>query len=136
LLVLHGLQRMDELRQKPALAEQIATIVHQGSDLGIHMLLWCDRLTSLKSVPGGSVLEHLDQRVVFRTTSKSDSLELLEWPDATELSQNYAVLFDTTTGERETFRPYRLPAREWLEETAIEIRRKGEEKFVDKSAQV
>ncbi|TMD56744.1 MAG: serine/threonine protein kinase [Chloroflexi bacterium] len=133
LLILHGLQRMDELRQKPAqhehagspaLAERFATILHQGPDLGIHLLMWCDRLTSLKSMPGSNALEHFDRRVVFRTPSKNESMELLEWPGATELSQDYAVLFDTTTGEREMFRPYHLPSREWLEEAAEKIGRK------------
>src|SRR5205807_2217881 len=70
LLILHGLQRMDELRQKPAqhehagspaLAERFATILHQGPDLGIHLLMWCDRLTSLKSMPGSNALEHFDR---------------------------------------------------------------------------
>ena len=86
--------------------------------------MWCDRLTSLKSMPGSNALEHFDRRVVFRTPSKNESMELLEWPGATELSQDYAVLFDTTTGEREMFRPYHLPSREWLEEVAEKIGRK------------
>lgn len=47
--------------------------------------------------------------------------ELLGWPDATELGPDYAFFFDHSEGRRQQFRPYHLPAREWLEEVAARI---------------
>ncbi len=136
-LFICGLQEVDDLRQNDARSKENAvaadtlqrflTILRKGAKLGVHTLVWCDTLSSLKKMLGDSPLEHFDNRVVFRVPSKEDSIALIGEADAVELSQERAFLFSSEKGRLEKFLPYDRPSKEWLEWAASEIRQKGDD---------
>ena len=62
-------------------------------------------------------LRDLELRVLFQM-SASDSSNLMETPAAARLGVNRAMFYSEERGESEKFRPYGLPADEWLREVA------------------
>jgi hypothetical protein len=54
-------------------------------------------------------------RVLFQM-SANDSASLMDSPRASQLGLHRAVFYNSQEGHIETFRPYALPGRDWLEE--------------------
>jgi S-DNA-T family DNA segregation ATPase FtsK/SpoIIIE len=55
--------------------------------------------------------------------SASDSASLIDAPDAGTLGLHRALLYNDREGYLEIFRPYALPANEWIEEVARKLKR-------------
>lgn len=123
-LIVFGLQRHRDLRlpdnyypvsdePKPP-AVQLAEICREGPDLGIHTLLWCDTYANLERVFERSPEKEFDLRVGLQMNSE-DSRRLFDTDAASKLGPYRAIYLDEErTGRIEKFRPYGLPAKEWL----------------------
>ena len=59
------------------------------------------------------MLRELDQRVLLQM-SATDSSNLMDSPAASRLGAHRAILYAEETGQVEKFRPYGLPAEQWL----------------------
>lgn len=126
-LVLHGVQRMRDLRRaeddfgmmgraddKPATPDkQLAAILREGPVLGIHVLVWCDTLNNLNRVFDRQAMRELSMRVVFQM-SVADSSNLIDSPAASKLGMYRALFVSEEEGRLEKFRPYGVPPDGWL----------------------
>ena len=123
-LLIHGLQRARDLRQDEGLAsfaafdappaaaspaQQFATILREGPDVGIHTLAWCDTMTNLNRTLDRRALREFGLRVAFQMSAE-DSSALLDTPAAGKLGPYRALFYSEDEGRLEKFRPYGAPA--------------------------
>jgi hypothetical protein len=91
----------------------IETILREGPSVGVHILAWCDGLSNLNRVFNRAAQREFGARVALQM-SASDSAVFLDAPQASRLGQHRAFFVDEQQGAMEKFRPYSVPAREWL----------------------
>ncbi len=125
-LFIHDLGRFRDLRRKEndfgfgspgeALipADHLATILKEGSVLGVHLITWSDTLVNLNRVFDNQAIREFESRVLFQV-SPTDSAHLLDSPAASKLGPNRALFASEEQNRLEKFRPYGLPSEEWLE---------------------
>ncbi len=127
-LFVFGVQRFRELRKseddfgfgrrggdrEPAPAERFATILRDGPALGIHVIVWCDSLTNLNRTFDRPLLREFGLRVLFQM-GPTDSSTLMDSPAASRLGRNRALFLQEEQERPEKFRPYGLPAADWLD---------------------
>jgi hypothetical protein len=126
-LVLYGVQRMRDLRrgeddfgfmsrgqEQPATPDkQLTTILREGASLGIHTMMWCDTLNNLQRVLDRQSMREFSMRVVFQL-SVADSSNLIDSPAASKLGMYRALFANEEEGRVDKFRPYGVPAEEWV----------------------
>jgi hypothetical protein len=133
-LVLYGLQRLRDLRKQeddfgfgrrgdepPSPAQQFATLLREGSALGMHTVVWCDTLNNLQRALDRQSLREFEMRVLFQM-SVSDSSNLIDTPAAGKLGLHRALYYSEEEGRLEKFRPYGLPSEEWLDWVRQQLR--------------
>jgi hypothetical protein len=125
-LIIHDLGRFRDLRRKendfgfgnpgePAIpADHLASILKEGSALGVHLLVWSDTLSNLNRVFDNQAIREFESRVLFQI-SATDSAHLLDSPAASKLGPNRALFASEEQNRLEKFRPYGLPSDEWLD---------------------
>jgi len=139
-LFLYGLQRARDLRQEemgfggfggfgeepaaPNPAQQFATILREGPDLGIHTLVWCDTMTNLNRSLERRALREFAMRVAFQMSAE-DSANLLDSPLASKLGPYRALFYDEEEGRMEKFRPYGLTSETWLSQIKEFLKGRG-----------
>jgi S-DNA-T family DNA segregation ATPase FtsK/SpoIIIE len=139
-LFLYGLQRARDLRQEemgfggfggfgeepaaPNPAQQFATVLREGPDLGIHTLVWCDTMTNLNRSLERRALREFAMRVAFQMSAE-DSANLLDSPLASKLGPYRALFYDEEEGRMEKFRPYGLPSETWLSQIKEFLKGRG-----------
>jgi hypothetical protein len=128
-LLLYGLQRARDLRQDEGLgfssfsdepaaanpAQQFATILREGPDVGVHTVVWCDTLTNLNRCLDRRALREFALRVVFQMSAE-DSSNLIDTPAASKLGPYRALFYSEEEGRLEKFRPYAVPGTAWIAE--------------------
>jgi S-DNA-T family DNA segregation ATPase FtsK/SpoIIIE len=126
-LFVYGLQRSRDLRQEesfampsfgeepkpPSPAEQFATILREGPEVGIHTVVWCDTLTNLNRTLDRRALREFAMRVVFQMSAE-DSANLVDTPAGSKLGPYRALFYGEDEGRLEKFRSYALPSDAWL----------------------
>jgi hypothetical protein len=126
-LVLAGLQRIRDLRisedfgfrlsEETSLqpSEQLLTILKDGPEAGIHVLIWCDTVGNLNRHLDRRALKEIDLRVVG-LMNEQDSMQLLDSPIASRLDKPHRMIFydEANPGKFEKFRPYVVRTLEWL----------------------
>jgi hypothetical protein len=137
-LVLYGLQRLRDLRrqeddysfmsrgeEQPATPDkQLAALLREGPVVGMHVLIWCDTLTNLQRALDRQAMRELAMRVVFQL-SVADSSNLIDSPAASKLGLHRALFANEEDGRLEKFRPYEMPAEEWLEQVREKLRQRA-----------
>ena len=104
---------LDELAAAANPAQQFATLLREGPDVGIHTLVWCDTVTNLNRTLERRALREFGLRVAFQMSAE-DSSTLLDTPDAGKLGPYRALFYSEDEGRLEKFRPYGLPSELWL----------------------
>jgi hypothetical protein len=135
-LVLFGVQRLRDLRRQeddfsfmrkgdeaPNPAQQFATLLREGSPLGIHTLMWCDTLNNLQRTLDRQSMRELTLRVVFQM-NVSDSSNLIDNPLASKLGPHRALFFNEEEGRLDKFRPYGSPSEAWLRRVREQLQRR------------
>lgn len=125
-LVIHNASRFRDLRKSeddfsfsmddgkpPAPDKQLAEILKNGPQWGIHTLVWCDGHNAVSRMFDRLAMREFESRVAFQMSS-ADSSNLLDTPAASQLSPHRALVYNDETGEVEKFRPYGLPTDEWI----------------------
>jgi len=127
-LFLHGLQNFKKLKQDddfgfssgdggPNPAQQLQKLVSEGPGHGIHVIAMLDTYNNVNRFLGRKGLTEFEMRVLFQM-STNDSASLCDDPKASNLGLHRALLYNEQEGYLETFRPYALPAGEWIDEVA------------------
>lgn len=128
---IHDLQNFKKLRQEDEFsfsgssgeatpAAILTELLTNGPAHGVHVILACDSYGNVTRFLGRKALAEIEMRVAFQM-SAADSANLIDAPDAATLGLHRAVLFNEREGSLETFRPYALPDRGWLEEVAVQM---------------
>lgn len=107
-----GSRNREELSED---AEKLSELISQGSELGIHTILWVEDLkTFLKmTADDRSWLTHFDLRVGL-TMSESDSRLMFGETYAQKLQRMRAYFYDHASNYLEKFKPYAVPTKEEL----------------------
>jgi DNA segregation ATPase FtsK/SpoIIIE, S-DNA-T family len=134
-LFIHDLPRFRDLRRREddfsfsrreeeaSPADNLATILSEGAGLGIHVLTWCDNLNNLNRVFNNQALREFGMRVLFQM-SPNDSGHLLDAPHASKLGPHRALYLSEEQNRLEKFRPYGLPAEDWLDRIGDQLRKR------------
>lgn len=127
-LVVFGLQRARALRQEesfsswvsqedvpPSPARRLATILEDGPEVGVHILVWCDTFANLRRAVDRRSIGEFGMRVGL-AMSTDESVSLLDDPAAARLARPHRAIFhdEERIGFLEKFRPYRLPELEYI----------------------
>lgn len=112
--IIAGLHRARELRETDSYggpgesANIMANICREGSDLGVHIITWCDTFGNLSLILDRRTISEFDIRIALQM-GEDDSNQFIESPRAKSLGPNRAYLYDLDKiGELEKFRPYEL----------------------------
>jgi DNA segregation ATPase FtsK/SpoIIIE, S-DNA-T family len=132
-LLIYGLQRARDLRPNDdyssysafgsddaastSPAKQFATILRDGSELGVHTIAWCDSLANVNRTLERGALREFEVRVLFQM-SADDSRDLCDSQAAAMLGAHRALLYNEETGHVEKFRPFGLPSDAWMQQIA------------------
>jgi S-DNA-T family DNA segregation ATPase FtsK/SpoIIIE len=126
-LIIFGLQRIRELRGEDAytpseLGQQFTSILRAGNEVGVHMVVWGDSYASIERLLPRGAVEEFGLRVGLQMGA-GDSTGFLNSDDASELGP-YRALFadDDRPGAPKKFRPYGLPAADWLRRVGESMR--------------
>ncbi|HEY2911302.1 MAG TPA: FtsK/SpoIIIE domain-containing protein, partial [Gemmataceae bacterium] len=117
-----GMGRRNADREPPP-AERFATILKEGPPLGIHTIVWCDSLTNANRAFDRPLMREFGLRVLYQM-SATDSSTVMDSPAASKLLRNRALLLQEDQERPEKFRPYGLPAPEWLAATIERLHRR------------
>jgi len=130
-LFLHGLQNFKKLKQDddfgfssgdsgPNPASQLQKLTSEGPGHGIHVIAMLDTYNNVNRFLGRKGLTEFELRVLFQM-STNDSASLCDDPKASNLGLHRALLYNEQEGYLETFRPYALPAGEWIDDVATKL---------------
>lgn len=128
-LIMLGLQRARELKQEQnsslrnsrepnqtSTNEAFRTILKDGAEVGVHVTAWSDSYKALSQIVSRGNIGHFEMRVAM-TMTEDDSHALINCSEAKTLSGSQALLFDEERpAELRRFRPYQIPAEDWLQE--------------------
>jgi hypothetical protein len=132
-LLVHGLQRFRDLRRADddygfgredktvTPAQQFSHILREGAAFGVHVLAWCDSLTNAGRTVDRQGMREFEMKVLFQM-SATDSGMLIDSPAASKLGLHRALFHSEERGQPEKFRPYGLPAAEWLDWARARLR--------------
>ena len=125
-LFVYGLQRFSKLRHKDDFgfsldedtttadaSQQFDTVIREGPAVGVHIIAWCDTLSSVNRTLSRRALGEFEMRVLFQMSAE-DSSSLVDSPQANKLGMYRALFYNDQEGVREKFRPYALPDEAWL----------------------
>ncbi|MEM9083622.1 MAG: ATP-binding protein, partial [Planctomycetota bacterium] len=94
-------------------SKRFADLLAEGSEMGMHVLTWCDSASSLERMLGRSGAAHFEARILMQM-SQSDSISLMDAPAASRLGLHRALLYHEQSGSQERFRPYVRPSTKWV----------------------
>ena len=87
----------------------------------MHVFATVDTYNNVNRYLGRKTLTEFEMRVLFQM-STNDSASLCDDPKASTLGLHRALFYNEQEGYLETFRPYALPATDWVEETGKMLR--------------
>ncbi len=135
-VLIHDLARFRDLRRREdefsfsrrededaAPVDHLETILKEGSGLGVHLIAWCDTVNNLNRHFSHQLLREFEMRVLFQM-SPADSGQMLDSPLASKLGPHRALFYSEEQNRLEKFRPYGIPAAEWLEQLSARLARR------------
>jgi hypothetical protein len=133
-LFIHALQKYSRLRYEedfsfssdaaaaPNPAALLNNLVCEGTRLGFHVIASCDTYNNVNRFLSRKAFSEFEMRVLFQM-SANDSASLIDSPKASLLGLHRALFFNEQEGHLETFRPYALPAGDWIDAAARNLAR-------------
>ncbi len=129
----HGLHRFKSLRPEDDFrfsmdddagavspSKALADLLGEGGPCGMHVIATTDTWNNVSRWIPRKLMAEFEMRVLFQM-SANDSANLIDSPAASMLGLHRALFFNEHLGTLETFRPYSVPGREWLEEISGSI---------------
>jgi hypothetical protein len=89
-------------------------IVREGPEVGVHAIVWTDRLSSLAQHVSRATMREFSSRVVMQMAA-DDSALLIDSTTASTLGEHQALLYDEDSSRLTRFRPYLLPAPDFVQ---------------------
>lgn len=145
-LILFGIHRARELRieelggrsmfsfsepndTEGGLSKSLATILRDGSEVGIHVIVWSDALVSLEKCFDRGALSPFSLRVSGQL-SFDDSRKMFDSEVASNIDKPFrmAAFDDTNLGQYTLFRPFKLPSPSFVKSLLITSEREKGEK--------
>jgi hypothetical protein len=126
--VLQGLQRIKLLRtedesftyddESATPSELFALILREGPEVGVHVIAWCDTYANAARVADRRTMTEFGLRA-GGVMSADDSSHFFDDTAAARIDKPHRVIFfdEERPGQLDKFRPYSMPAREWVAET-------------------
>ncbi len=102
--------------KKSSPSRQFSQLLTSGPDLGLHTVIWADSYNNVERWFSRQTLRDFELRILFPMNA-SDSSNLIDSPLAARLGQGRAILYREDRGTTEKFRPYAIPAPDWLEQS-------------------
>jgi S-DNA-T family DNA segregation ATPase FtsK/SpoIIIE len=131
-LIVHGLQRFKKLRYEEDFSfdssapakpgAQLNELICEGAGVGIHTIITVDTGNNLQRTLSRKAISEFEMRVLFQM-SANDSANLIDSPKAANLGLHRALYYNEQEGHLETFRPYAIPASDWLESSVAAVNR-------------
>lgn len=115
-----GMQRARSLRSEDGYtpsegSQQLAAILRDGADVGVHVVAWVDTYAGLERVLERRSIADFEQIVALQM-SASESTNLLDSVAANKLGSHRAYYYhEERAGGLEKFRPYGIPDPKWLD---------------------
>jgi DNA segregation ATPase FtsK/SpoIIIE, S-DNA-T family len=132
-VLIHGLHRFKSLRPEDDFrfsmdddagavspSKALADLLGEGGPCGMHAIATTDTWNNVSRWIPRKLMAEFEMRVLFQM-SANDSANLIDSPAASMLGLHRALFFNEHLGTLETFRPYSVPGREWLEEISGSI---------------
>ncbi len=141
-IFISGLQKFKKLRHEDDFSfssggdgeadpgAQFDELIREGSAYGMHLLVSVDAYNNVSRFISRKAITEFEMRVVFQM-SANDSASLIDSPRASNLGLHRALYFNEREGTIETFRPYALPDRAWLEEAAAKLEGRKRQRKVE-----
>ncbi len=109
----------------PDLASQLAVLLRDGPECGVHVFAWCDSYANLERTLDMRLLREFGTRVLGRM-SESDSSRLIDDDAAGHIDRPHRLVKydEERVGVIEVFRPYTIPGRGWIESIAAQLARR------------
>jgi hypothetical protein len=98
-------------------------LICEQTRLGFHVVASCDSYNNVTRFLSRKAISEFEFKVLFQM-SANDSASLIDSPKAGLLGLHRAILFNAQEGYLETFRPYALPATEWVEQVGRSLQRR------------
>ena len=108
----------------PAPGAILQRIITEGPKAGFHVIASCDSGNNVNRCLGRKALSEFEMRVLFQM-SANDSATLIDSPKASTLGLHRALFYNEQEGYLETFRPYALPAGEWIEHAGQQLAKRN-----------
>ncbi len=134
-LFIHGLQKFNKLKYEedfgfaagdaaaaPNPAALLNSLLTEGTRLGFHVIATCDTYNNVNRFLSRKAVSEFEMRVLFQM-SANDSASLIDSPKASGLGLHRALFYNEQEGHLETFRPYALPATDWIEQAGRNLQR-------------
>jgi DNA segregation ATPase FtsK/SpoIIIE, S-DNA-T family len=132
-IFIHSLQKFNKLRYEedfgfssgdadaaPNPATALNTLLTEGTRLGFHIIASCDTYNNVNRYFSRKAFSEFEMRVLFQM-SANDSASMIDSPKASTLGMHRALFYNEQEGHLETFRPYALPRREWLDQALAKV---------------
>lgn len=116
-LMLAGLHRARDLDpvEMTEASELLERILRDGSDVGVHVICWCDRPVSLQRRLSSSAVRELSLRLVGQM-SKEDSFQIIDSDLAAQLDSSQLALDDHDRSTTVRVRRFDMPPLTWFEQ--------------------
>jgi hypothetical protein len=134
-LFIHGIQKFNRLRYEEELSFSVSdadappnpalllnNLICEATRLGFHVIASCDSFNNVGRFLSRKAFSEFELRVLFQM-SANDSASLIDSPKASTLGLHRALFYNQQEGHLETFRPYALPGREWIDHAAHSLKR-------------
>lgn len=135
-VIIHELQKFKRLRNEDEFSfsgsdggevspgAQFNTVIAEGPAVGVHVIATCDTYNNVNRCLNRKALTEFEMRVLFQM-SANDSASLIDTPKASTLGLNKAVYYNEQQGYLEVFRPYALPASDWINQAGERLRQRA-----------
>jgi DNA segregation ATPase FtsK/SpoIIIE, S-DNA-T family len=119
-VAVHGMHRAREFDSNAEYDDQsesglLKKIVRDGPEVGVHVIAWIDKKTSVDRRMSYDVLREFALRLCG-PMSREDSLALIDTDDAATLHPGQAVFDDHDQGKRHRLRVFSTPGPAWAAE--------------------
>lgn len=126
LLVINAVQRARELDDADAYepsgpSGDLASILRDGADVGIHVVMTADSLATVQRRLGRDNLARFGLRLVGPCSAEASDV-LVGNASGARLGDAYMLVVDTDESRTEQVRPFPVPDTQWLRESAAAVR--------------
>ena len=100
-VLIANLERAGALKAGSDLADRVETLLRDGPAVGVHLVVFADRLATIDGRLGRYAVDHVDVRVVG-ALARDASRQLIDSDEADNLPAGRLIVYDRATGARQS----------------------------------